>query len=121
MLVVCFGGFSEATADQTFGNLMSPRDQIIHLIACSRATEDFCNGKEVDWNSYGVDDTDWDSLLSQFSAQRAKAVSAIDPAKEDAYMHIYGFLAAHDSYHAGQLVALRLSLDPEWNSYEIYG
>ena len=50
---------------------------------------------------------------------RAEALGKL-PEDEEALWAAYEFLVAHGCYHAGQIVAARLTIRPGWDMYVIY-
>jgi hypothetical protein len=61
------------------------------------------------------------NLRKTWSEQRAKAVDAALSQDEDKGLkNAYEYIIGHDNYHVGNLVASRLQVEPEWDSYAIY-
>jgi hypothetical protein len=120
MLQRVFQGLDARSADFETGGMMSPRKQAAHLIRCYRACQDASQGREPAWETYEVDDSDWQSLLDQLQTDRLRAVSGVteDPEK---IKSANTFILGHDHYHLGQLCAIRLAIEPDWNPYAIYG
>ncbi|MBW7928889.1 MAG: hypothetical protein H3C58_12580 [Fimbriimonadaceae bacterium] len=52
--------------------------------------------------------------IAEMSALRNRAIAVADEKIAVEY------IAVHDAYHVGQLVTLRLSVEPDWNYYSIY-
>jgi len=116
----CYAGIDEATMDlQPASSMMTPRQILGHLTECCLACQAKNEGKEHSWGSY-TPVTGTEELLSTYRAERAKAVAGIDEtdASIDAAVD---FLVAHEYYHVGQLCTARLTANPDWNAYSIYG
>ena len=61
-------------------------------------------------------------LVGYVLTQRDAVVAKLDgSASEEVVKHAFDYVALHDCYHVGQMCTLRLTLDPEWNAYSIYG
>jgi hypothetical protein len=120
MLRRAFDGVDDRSADFEIGGMMSPRKQAAHLIRCYRACEDVSKGKEPAWETYDVDDSDWGSLMQLMEPDRSRAVSGVTDDRKS-IENANTFILGHDHYHIGQLCAIRLAMDPDWNAYAIYG
>ncbi len=115
-------GMTETDLDHKMSSAaMSPREQMIHLCEVYTAIQDMAAGKEHAWGSYAAPTTDFDGLLTTLKELRAQAIAAILAAEDEAGIKLgSGFVVGHDSYHVGQLVASRITTQPDWNSYSIY-
>ena len=100
---------------------MSPREILGHLTECCHAflSED---PNKYEWGTYQIGDKANEDLMAEYNDLRSKCVDKANNATEDEVMRgASNFIALHEAYHVGQLATLRLSLDPEWNAYSIYG
>lgn len=101
---------------------MSPREAVAHLTECYVASQKEMRGEEHNWGTFAPQATTPDGLLKEMQDERAKAWEAIvSQPGEKAVKAATQFIVLHDAYHVGQLATLRISLDPEWNAYSIYG
>ncbi|MBX3120239.1 MAG: DinB family protein [Fimbriimonadaceae bacterium] len=118
-----FEGFPEADLDaKLHDGAMSPRETLEHLCECYQAVLTDTEGGKHDWGSFSIADKSFANLLKQRDAMRAQAVeAALNEDDEHAAMYGFNYIALHDAYHVGQIVQLRLKLNPDWNAYEIYG
>jgi uncharacterized damage-inducible protein DinB len=101
--------------------MLSLRETVGHLAETYHAVEVVAAGGKHEWGSYHVEETDWDALVARVFAMRATAVETIMGMDEDKAAEMgHAYLIAHDYYHVGQLVALRVAAHPDWNAYSIY-
>lgn len=101
---------------------MSPSQIVDHLTECYVAVQKSVIGKEHEWGSYVSPTTVQSEQLETMRKERAKAREAILASNEDqSYKDASGYFILHDAYHVGQLVALRIEKDKDWNPYSIYG
>ncbi|GIV02997.1 MAG: hypothetical protein D6724_10885 [Armatimonadetes bacterium] len=95
----------------------SPREIVHHLCDAYCAVVAQAEGKEYEWGSFalpaGADP------CAVWREERNKAVKALAGADAATSLGL-DYIALHDAYHVGQLCAVRLALDPEWDSYSIY-
>lgn len=100
---------------------MSIREIVEHLCEVYLAVEEESKGGSHEWGSFSIADKSWSNLTSEFSAGRAKAVGIVLAGDDDkSLLSGTGYIVAHDCYHLGQLVTLRLATDPSWDAYSIY-
>jgi hypothetical protein len=103
---------------------MSATHMLQHLTEVYLATRHKLEtGNDWDWGSYRAPSDDFDAVRAVWGEERAKTVAALVAAgdREDALHLASDFVVGHDYYHVGQLVTLRLHVEPSWNSYAIYG
>lgn len=101
---------------------MSPKEIVAHLTECYVATQKDMAGQEHEWGTFAPTATTPDGLVTEMHSERKKAWEAIvSQPGEKAVKAATQFIVLHDAYHVGQLATLRISLDPEWNAYSIYG
>ena len=99
---------------------VSPLEQVIHLSECYIACVASASGAEFKWGSFQPTDLSWEALLSDFRDLRAKAIATLEDADEKSIHRLNDYVIAHDQYHIGQLCALRIACDSQWNPYSIY-
>lgn len=118
----CVEGVDEANADQKLhDDAMSFRVTFAHLIECCHAALEHAEGRDYAWGTFKATSTDFASLVEEWRAIRAKAAEVLMSDDEKLIKLGADYIAGHDYYHVGQLVTLRLSFEPTWNSYAIYG
>ena len=119
----CLDDMPEAGMDAPCGpGAMSPRDLLEHMCEAYVALIASCQGKKHEWGSFSVSDKSTDNLKSTYFTTREQAVEAVLAKDDDASIkHAYDFVVGHDNYHVGQFVLSRLQVQPDWNSYAIYG
>lgn len=115
-------GISESALDhRNTAGAMSPREQLAHLCECYEAYVTQAAGKKYEWGSYQAPNMDTPSLLSEFNAQRAKAVKLVEENPGDENLKLaHMYVLAHDYYHVGQMCQARLAVQPDWDPYAIY-
>lgn len=102
-------------------DLMSPREVVGHLIECYIAAQKHATGEKHDWGSYLPPSDDAEELVTEMRSERAKACEALlAKGDDDSLRAATDYIVLHDAYHVGQLAALRLGLDPDWDPYSIY-
>jgi uncharacterized damage-inducible protein DinB len=121
-LTHCFDGIPEAALDARLTpSGLSPRQILEHLAEAYEAYLAICDGGKWNWGSYKAKDQSAEALKSNWKSVReravARALSSDDPEVRENAIH---YIALHDAYHVGQLVQIRLSVDPEWNADGIY-
>ena len=102
--------------DQT----MSAKEVVAHLTECCLAFQKSAKGEQHEWGTYVPADTSVEGLLATMRAERAACGAMLASANDDQLKEAFMYIHTHDAYHVGQLVSLRLTLNPEWNSYAIY-
>jgi hypothetical protein len=121
MLSKTFEGLTNETAGTKVGNLMTPKETVEHLTEAYIAARKHVVGEKHEWGTYKPSNPSWDNLLDELGQNRKAAADAViakgdDDALTSANMYIIG----HDHYHIGQLCAVRLAMDPNWDAYCIY-
>lgn len=100
---------------------MSPRETMCHLYECYVAYLAHLAGGSHDWAAYEIPADVASDITNQVWTKRAEAVEAlIAKNDEDASKTALDYIAMHDSYHIGQLCALRIEKDPSFNPYSLY-
>jgi hypothetical protein len=115
-------GLDPANADFSVSpQARSLRELIVHLSETAVAVETIAGGGKFEWGSYKPQATDWEGLIAEWQGLRSKAIEALARWDDEAITIAADYIVAHDYYHVGQIVATRLAVEPEWNSYVIYG
>lgn len=114
-----FDGIDASLDAKLTEKAMTPRETIAHLGECYTAVITETGGGKHEWGTYTPATTEWPALWNDVKDLRAKAAAAAVE-KEGWEEHASGFLPAHDYYHIGQMAALRIVRDPEWDPYSIY-
>ena len=99
---------------------MSARETVTHLTEAYQAAGKHLIGEEHQWGSYAPVSDDPNRLLAEMNKQR-DVLKAAALGHEDSHLGtVLAYSSNHDFYHVGQLVTLRLHLNPEWDAYSIY-
>jgi hypothetical protein len=100
---------------------MSPREQLAHLCEVYHAVAIEAEGGKYEWGTFKLASVSWDDLVAEMQRLRQVAVEAVLTKEDDKALHVgTSYIVEHDHYHIGQLVALRLVADTEWDSYSLY-
>lgn len=92
-----------------------------HLCEVYVAAKKAAAGEPHEWGTYHSESPDGQTMLSDLKKLRSTAVDAcLELDDEQAADLCLGYIALHDAYHVGQLVTLRLSVEPDWNAHSIY-
>ena len=115
-------GLSEAELDATpLTGMMSAREQLAHLCECYVAFSKEAKGEKHEWGTFQVQATDGPSLMAEWKQLRDSAVDAAVTSEDPKmWVEAVSFIQNHDEYHVGQLCAMRLQMQPDWNPYAIY-
>lgn len=100
---------------------MTPRETMIHLCDCCQAflSED---PSAYEWGSFDGDGISNEDIVSKYDELRSKCVDKVNMTGNDEVLKgASAYIALHEAYHVGQMASLRLSVDPNWNAYSIYG
>lgn len=100
-------------------HMMSARQQVVHLCEVYVALKTHAEGGKHQWGAFTADAETWPELLASMATMREQGLEAAFAA-EGGLDLVNGFVVSHDFYHVGQLVAARLAVDPNWDSYCIY-
>lgn len=119
----CLDGMPEAGySAKCSQNGMTTIEILEHFCEAYTALAAACQGEKYEWGSFAIEDKSAANVTGVFRELRAKAVDACLKGDDDASLqHAYDYVVGHDNYHVGQLVLLRLQVQPDWNSYAIYG
>jgi hypothetical protein len=97
----------------------SPRETAAHLAECYSAILKEANGEKHEWGSFQPASNEWPALWNEMKSLREQA-KELALQKDGWEEHAIAYGPAHDYYHVGQLAALRITKDPEWDPYSIY-
>jgi uncharacterized damage-inducible protein DinB len=101
--------------------LMTPRETLAHLYEVYVACLTEASGGKHDWFEYKLPE-DVAANPGEFVWNKRSEVVALAKADESGAHSkaLMDFVVIHDSYHVGQICALRLALDPAFVPYSIY-
>ena len=99
---------------------MSSRETVAHLTEAYIACAKHLNGEEHSWGTYEAVSDDPQRLLAEMNKQRDVLKAAALEKGPSEYREVLAYSSNHDHYHVGQMVALRLEVQPDWDSYSIY-
>lgn len=119
--MACINGLTEDQfTSKPVDHIMSARECLEHMTECCIAAMAHAKGDKHDWGTYKFPEGTMAELVELFKGERAKAAAcALENFEEKSFL-AKDFLIAHEFYHIGQMAAVRLALDPEWNMYSIY-
>ena len=120
-LNACLAGVTEETfVAKPLGAMLSIRETFEHLTECCLAVQAVFAEEKFSWGTYRFPAGTMDELIKIFDGERAKAVAiALDnfDSKPD---YSKEYLIAHEFYHVGQMVSIRLALNDGFEPYSIY-
>ncbi len=119
----CYAGLGKNDFDrEILPQMMRPSRMLDHLAECVHAFLAKKDGADYDqWGVTGLTGT-LEERMATYRELREQAKAGIAGREDEkALIAASDFLTAHDAYHVGQLVTMRLTIDPEWNAYSIYG
>lgn len=117
----CFEGWPEQGWDTAlYPGGLSARDTVSHLAECYVAALAVARGQEHQWGSFQSSAADAEAKLAEMRELRAQATAALTGETPESLQAGLDYIALHDAYHVGQLCALRLSVQPDWDYYSIY-
>lgn len=100
---------------------MSIGEQVAHLAEAYQAVITHAGGGEHKWGTFQTRSSDLAGIIGEAKELREKAAALVLKGDEASLKMGADYIVNHDGYHLGQLVTIRLGLNPAWNSYEIYG
>lgn len=118
-LAKVFEGIDDSLDFRLIENGMTPRETVAHLGECYTALLNETQGVKHQWGSYAPSTTEWPALWEEVQSLRRKAFAAALE-KEDWEGHASDYGPAHDYYHVGTMVQIRLARQPDWDAYSIY-
>jgi len=115
-------GFAAEKWDKSLSEgSMNTTELVGHLTECYLAVQKHMLGEEHEWGSYIPAQESAQELVAAMRTEREKAKEALLAASsDDAVKAATDYVVLHDVYHVGQMAALRMSVDPEWDAYSIY-
>ncbi len=117
----CLNGFPVESYDtKPVASGMSFREMTVHLLEVYHAAAKMAKGEKHEWGSYVAPELSDEDMLSALTSLRATAVDLLLEAGDSGIHTASAFIVGHDYYHVGQLVTLRLAVQPDWDSYTIY-
>lgn len=119
-LEACWAGLRPEQWDAApLPTVLSPRQLAQHLCDAYRGGIAALKGEQYNWGSFAL--PEGADPVQTWRSERAAAIEAIREADPEKATHVaLEYLALHDAYHVGQLCAVRLAIDPEWDAYLIY-
>ena len=121
MVSQVFAGLDESGADYKHANLLTAKETAAHLCECYVMLDSRIRGEEYQWGTYKVGESSWEGIQREMGELRARASEAALTAGDDKSLwYLNEFMVGHDQYHVGQMCAVRLARDPEWDAYSIY-
>jgi uncharacterized damage-inducible protein DinB len=115
-------GLTDADGDKKINdNLMSASETMAHLAECCAAFCTTAAGGTHDWGTYESGESTLSGNLANWKKERAAAMAVLEASDNPEDLdHAMDYMTIHDAYHVGQLCALRLTLDPDWDAHAIY-
>ncbi len=100
--------------------MMSLKEIVEHCMEACQAVITGVAGGKHDWGTFQTPALPMTQLIEHFNILRGQAVSAGLSKFDDGAHWLSDYLVLHETYHVGQMVAIRLTLDESWNFYSIY-
>lgn len=121
-LHACLDGLTEDQVDTKLTpDGMTLREMVPHLAEACVAACEANEGVHHQWGSYQLADNSFPSLVGDLFARREEAKASCTAGEDEKKIkNGFHYLVAHDCYHIGQMVLLRLKADPSWNSDSVY-
>lgn len=100
---------------------MTPLEIVTHLTDCYVAAQAVCRGEKYEWGSFVMPKVGTEEMIGVLMSERDKASTALLAiGDESAYKNLTQYIVLHDAYHVGQVAALRVARNPEWDPYSMY-
>jgi uncharacterized damage-inducible protein DinB len=117
-----FGDMPEAGQDDPVTEQgMTARRTVVHLAECCLAIDAHLKGEKFGWGTYGGVGGTYADEFGDYLTKREEAVTKLLTSEDAKALHAaHEFLIAHEYYHVGQGVLLRMRHQPDWNPYSIY-
>jgi hypothetical protein len=117
----CLAGISEEGFVATpLAGVMSIRDALEHCTEACIASSKGVAGEKHDWGTYKFPLGSIDELVVIFNSEREKAVTAVMGKFDEDSHFAKDYIVAHEFYHVGQMVSVRLALGDGFEPYSIY-
>ncbi|MBS1728318.1 MAG: hypothetical protein JST51_16480 [Armatimonadetes bacterium] len=119
--MACLKGLSESDFEKKpVEHLMSMKECLEHMTECCLAVQTISRGEKHDWGNYKFPKGTMSELIALYQSERAKSSAiALERFEEESHF-AKDFFIAHEFYHVGQMAAVRMALEPDWNMYSIY-
>lgn len=117
----CLQGLTEeAFGAKPIAVMMSLKEIVEHCMEACQAVITGVEGGKHSWGTFQAPALPPSQMVEHFNTLRGQAIEAgLSKFDEDAHW-LNDYLVLHEVYHVGQMVAIRLALDENWNSYSIY-
>ena len=100
--------------------LMSCKETVEHCMEALQAVITGVAGGKHSWGTYQAPVLPKAELIESFNALRGQAIeSGLSVFEDDAHW-LNDYLILHETYHVGQMAAVRHALGDGWDSYAIY-
>ncbi|MBX7131211.1 MAG: hypothetical protein K1X67_00895 [Fimbriimonadaceae bacterium] len=99
---------------------MSPAATAEHLCEVYTAFKTMAAGGDHEWGNYSSGLTERTAVLDLMNKLREEAV-AIALSSDEYWKAAFEYIILHDTYHVGQMALNRMTADPSWDPYSIYG
>lgn len=100
---------------------MTPKEMAGHMQEACAALQKAMRGEEHEWGSFQPPAGSGEQAVAALMAERAKAVAAVLASPEPGKLaEGLDYLTVHEAYHIGQIAALRLAHEPDWDAYSLY-
>lgn len=123
-LLKSFEGLPESLANHRLTDeAMTPLETLEHICHVYAAFGTVVIGGTWDWSGgWSTDLKTVPELLSKVQEMHQKALVDLESnAGDHAYEMALDYIILHHGYHVGQICLLRLSCEPGWDPYSIYG
>ncbi|MEI7986250.1 MAG: hypothetical protein WCI55_11540 [Armatimonadota bacterium] len=120
-LKACLVGISDENFVATpLAGMMSIRDSLEHCAEAYVAVQKGIAGEKHSWGTYKFPAGSVNELVDIFDTERAKAVELSLEKFDDDSHFVKDYIVAHEFYHVGQMVSVRLALGDGFEPYSIY-
>jgi hypothetical protein len=118
----CLAGVSADSFEaKPIEGVMSIREALEHCTEACLAVQKDAIGEKQSWGTYKFPAGSVDELVAIFEDERAKAVAlAMDNFDNQGAHWLKDYIVAHEFYHVGQMVSVRLALSDGFEPYSIY-
>ena len=100
--------------------LMSLKETVEHCMEALQAVITGVAGGKHSWGTYQAPALPMPQLIESFNTLRGQAIEAgLSVFDEDAHW-LNDYLILHETYHVGQMAAVRHAIGDGWTSYAIY-
>lgn len=117
----CLSGLAEENFEaKPVPVIMSLKETVEHCMEACQAVITGVAGGKHSWGTYQAPALPMTSLIESFNALRGQAIEAgLSVFEEDSHW-LNDYLLFHETYHVGQMAAVRHALGDGWDSYAIY-